>query len=117
MNKIALLTYSTKPRGGVSHTLSLAESLDELGLDVHVFALATGKDFFRQVDVPYTLIPCPETEYENMDEKVKSYIDIYTRYLSSVTDEYGIFHAEDCISAISSFSIMSMGLGEATMRL
>jgi len=110
LNKIALLTYSTKPRGGVAHTLSLAESLAELGQDVHVYALATGKDFFRQVRVPYTLIPCPETEYGSMDEKVKSYIDIYTRYLGTMSDKYDIFHAEDCISANALLNMRDEGL-------
>ena len=116
MNKIALLTYSTKPRGGVSHTLSLAESLDGLGLDVHVFALATGKDFFRPVSVPYTLIPCPDIDYKNMDEKVKSYIEIYTQYLAQTGNEYEIFHAEDCISANALYNLRLEGLIEKYVR-
>ena len=29
--KIALFTYSTKPRGGVIHTIELAEALQNLG--------------------------------------------------------------------------------------
>ncbi len=110
LNKIALLTYSTKPRGGVAHTLSLAESLVELNQDVHVYALGTGSEFFRQVDVPYTLIECPEIKYGSMDEKIKSYIDIYTEYLKSLTNEYDIFHAEDCISANALLNLRDMGL-------
>jgi len=109
-NRIALLTYSTKPRGGVAHTLSLAESLAELNQDVHVYALATGREFFRQVDVPYTLIECPEIKYSSMDEKIKGYIGIYTDYLQSVTSEYEIFHAEDCISANALLNLRDMGL-------
>jgi glycosyltransferase-like protein len=116
LNKIALLTYSTKPRGGVAHTLCLAESLQELGRDVHVYALAMGKDFFRQVQVPYTLIPCPDTDYESMDEKVKSYIDVYTRYLGSVANEYDIFHAEDCISANALLNLRNAGLIDQYVR-
>ncbi|MEZ4546622.1 MAG: glycosyltransferase [Thermodesulfobacteriota bacterium] len=46
--RIALLTYSTKPRGGVTHTINLAESLARLGHDVHVYALSTGKGFRRR---------------------------------------------------------------------
>ena len=33
---VALLTYSTKPRGGVVHTLCLAEELHRQGYPVHV---------------------------------------------------------------------------------
>ncbi len=116
MNKIALLTYSTKPRGGVAHTLSLAESLQKLGREVHVYALATGKDFFRLVNVPYTLIPCPDVDYSSMDEKVKSYIDIYTRFLGEAADEYELFHAEDCISANALFHLREKGLIEHYVR-
>ena len=42
--KIALLTYSTKPRGGVVHTLSLAEALAAAGADVTVWTLGRGGD-------------------------------------------------------------------------
>ena len=35
MLNIALFTYSTKPRGGVVHTLNLAEKLAELGQKIH----------------------------------------------------------------------------------
>ncbi|GJM16197.1 MAG: glycosyl transferase family 1 [Thermodesulfobacteriota bacterium] len=115
-NKIALLTYSTKPRGGVAHTLSLAESMTALGQEVHVYALATGKEFFRDVDVPHTLIPCPDTAYSTMDEKIKSYIEIYTEYLKSMTDEYDLFHAEDCISANALFNLRNMGLINSYVR-
>jgi glycosyltransferase-like protein len=37
--KIALFTYSTKPRGGVVHTLNLGENLAKLGHLVHIYAL------------------------------------------------------------------------------
>ncbi len=39
--RIALFTYSTKPRGGVVHTLSLAEELARLGHQVHIYALGS----------------------------------------------------------------------------
>ncbi|MEM9907062.1 MAG: hypothetical protein AAF921_18765, partial [Cyanobacteria bacterium P01_D01_bin.44] len=39
MLRIALLTYSTKPRGSVIHTLELANALHQLGHQPCVFAL------------------------------------------------------------------------------
>ncbi|MEO0987702.1 MAG: MSMEG_0565 family glycosyltransferase, partial [Cyanobacteria bacterium J06639_14] len=36
--KIALLTYSTKPRGSVVHTWELAEALTDLGHTVCIYA-------------------------------------------------------------------------------
>ncbi|MGH8827835.1 MAG: MSMEG_0565 family glycosyltransferase, partial [Jiangellaceae bacterium] len=45
---VALLTYSTKPRGGVVHTLALAEALHALGTDVRIVALGNPDEgFFR----------------------------------------------------------------------
>jgi hypothetical protein len=108
--RIALLTYSTKPRGGVVHTLSLAEELASLKHRVHIYTLSTGEGFFRPVSVPHTLIPCPPVDYENIDEKIKDYIRIYTEYLSSTQEDYDIYHAEDCISANALFNLRKEGL-------
>mgnify|MGYP001230877922 CR=1 FL=1 len=107
---VALLTYSTKPRGGVVHTLSLAESLARLGHSVHVYSLSSGGDFFRNVDVPHTLIPCPKKDYAGMDEKIADYIYIYTEYLSSHGTAHDEFHAEDCISANALLNLRERGL-------
>jgi glycosyltransferase-like protein len=108
---VALLTYSTKPRGGVVHTLSLAESLTRLGHRTHVYSLSSGgSEFFRRVQAPHTLIPCPMKEYEGMDEKIRDYIDIYTEYLSSHSGRHDIFHAEDCISANALLNLRERGL-------
>ncbi|MGF1535465.1 MAG: MSMEG_0565 family glycosyltransferase, partial [Elainellaceae cyanobacterium] len=43
--RIALLTYSTKPRGSVIHTLELAAALTALGHQVSVYALDKGTGF------------------------------------------------------------------------
>ena len=54
---VALLTYSSKPRGGVVHTLHLAEALARAGAEVTVFSLGRGGDdaFFRPVDDAVTV--------------------------------------------------------------
>jgi hypothetical protein len=58
--KVAVLTYSTKPRGGVVHSLSLAEALAAQGVDVHLFGLGPADgEFFRPTTVPFTLFPAP----------------------------------------------------------
>lgn len=113
---IALFTYSTKPRGGVVHTLSLAEELTLLNHRVHIYALATEKGFFRTVNVPYTLIPCPAIDYKSMDEKIESYIRIYSEYLTSAKEHYDIYHAEDCISANALLNLRSQGLIKFFLR-
>ncbi len=100
---IALFTYSTKPRGGVVHTLALAEHLQALGHQVHVYAL--GKDensaFFRPTTAPFTLIPAGEaSEDEPLDERIQRYIQTYYQFLTrQQAAPFDIYHAQDCISA------------------
>jgi glycosyltransferase-like protein len=108
--KIALLTYSTKPRGGVVHTLNLAEELSSLKHRVHIYALSVGEDLFRTVSVPHTLIPCHTPHEDIIDEKVKRYISTYSGFLVSEAKNFDIYHAEDCISANALLNLRKQGL-------
>ena len=46
--RVALVSYSTKPRGGVVHTLSLAEAMVDVGMPVRVVSLGDpAAGFFR----------------------------------------------------------------------
>lgn len=113
---IALLTYSTKPRGGVTHTINLAEGLARLNHKVHVYALSSGNGFSGKVNIPYTLIPCPEKKYESIDDKIKDYIGIYTSYLAGADLDHDILHAEDCISANALLNLRDAGQIEFYVR-
>lgn len=99
--RVSLLTYSTKPRGGVVHTLSLAEALAADGHDVTVWSLARGGDtgFFRPVDpaVRLRLVPFPDLPGEGVGERILRSIDV----LRAAFDPDGadIVHAQDCITA------------------
>ena len=45
---VALVTYSTRPRGGVAHTLALGEAMHALGQDVLIVGLGDPTaGFFR----------------------------------------------------------------------
>jgi glycosyltransferase-like protein len=99
--RISLLTYSTKPRGGVVHTLNLAEALAAEGADVTVWSLARGGDnaFFRAVDpaVALRLVPFVDRDGESVADRIVRSIEV----LGSNFDHAGadIVHAQDCISA------------------
>jgi glycosyltransferase-like protein len=97
--RVALLTYSTKPRGGVVHTLNLAEALAELGVDVTVWSLARSGDrgFFRDVAVPVRLVEFPEVADESVTERIVRSIAVLRAAFTP--DDYDIVHAQDCISA------------------
>ena len=99
--RIALVTYSTRPRGGVVHTLNLAEALARAGADVTVHSLARDGDpgFFRPVDpsVDVRLIPFSARDGESVADRI-------VRSIAALADGvdhagYDIVHAQDCISA------------------
>ncbi|MGZ8179663.1 MSMEG_0565 family glycosyltransferase [Williamsia sp. SKLECPSW1] len=99
--RIALVTYSTRPRGGVVHTLNLAEALARAGASVSVWSLARDGDpgFFRPVDpaVEVNLVPFAAREDESVADRIVRSIEA----LSDGIDRTGhdIVHAQDCISA------------------
>jgi glycosyltransferase-like protein len=98
---IALLTYSTKPRGGVVHTLALAEALTDLGVPVRVVALGDpAAGFFRPVRAPVTLVPGPAGA-PDLEVKVAGCIDRLEQVLTEVVAATPgvVLHAQDCISA------------------
>ena len=99
--RVALLTYSTKPRGGVVHTLNLAEALAELGVSVTVWSLARGGDegFFRPVApaVAVRLVPFDARDDETVTDRIVRSIEALRREFDPAP--YDIVHAQDCISA------------------
>jgi len=101
MMRIALLTYSTKPRGGVVHTLALAEALARAGAAVTVWTLGRGGDtgFFRPVDpaVAVRIVPFPDVAGETVGARILRSVEV----LRAAFDPggYDIAHAQDCISA------------------
>ncbi len=99
--RVALLTYSTKPRGGVVHTLNLAEALAARGAEVTVWSLARGGDtgFFRPVhpSVRIRVLDFPERPDETVTDRIVRSIDTLRRGFTP--QDYDIVHAQDCISA------------------
>jgi glycosyltransferase involved in cell wall biosynthesis len=117
--RITLFTYSTKPRGGVIHTLALAEHLQELGHAVHIFAL--GKDqtgFFRPTTVPFTLIPIGVLPDDiALDERITRYIQAYYDFLMAHQSRpFDIYHAQDCVSANALWRLRAEGRIPAFVR-
>jgi glycosyltransferase-like protein len=99
--RIALLTYSTRPRGGVVHTLALAEALAARGHRVRVQAIGRDGDhsFFRPVDpsVEVAIAPLPDLPGETVGERVERSIDVLRASLDLA--DLDVVHAQDCISA------------------
>ena len=97
--KIALLTYSTKPRGSVIHTLELAQALHDLGHHPCVFALdKDGKGFHRQVNFTTCAIPAKPCN-GNIDQLIRQRIEEFVQFFEQHGARYDIYHAQDCLSA------------------
>jgi glycosyltransferase-like protein len=97
--RIALLTYSTKPRGSVIHTLELAEALHRLGHYVCIYALdKDGAGFDYPLLCDYQLIPAQPAP-RTVDELIHQRIQEFVAYLRHNQLIYDCYHAQDCIGA------------------
>ena len=96
---VGLVTYSVKPRGGVVHTLALAEALHAAGYPVRVIALGDPEaGFFRPVAAPFTIIAAPAS-LPTLEERVFANVDALAAGLGPLAAEFPILHTQDCISA------------------
>ncbi len=107
--KIALLTYATKPRGSVIHTLELAEALTALGHTVGIYALdKDGQGFGRTLHSAVHLIaaqPAPP----NIDDLIQQRIQEFVDRLAVEATRYDIYHAQDCIGANALLHLRGIG--------
>ena len=114
--EIALVTYSTKPRGGVVHTLALAEALTAAGLRVHIVALGdVGSGFYRKTTVPHTIVPAPPPA-ETLEQRVFNSVDALERGLRGLGRRFGLVHTQDCISARAAARVRDAGIGPPVVR-
>ena len=114
--RVGILTYSTKPRGGVVHALSLAEALAEQGVAVHVFGLGpVDGTFYRPTTVPFTLFPAPEGA-STLDEKVFASVDAMADGLRTLAGEFDLLHSQDCISARAATRVRDDGVAVPVLR-
>jgi glycosyltransferase-like protein len=101
--KIGLLTYSTRPRGGVVHTLALAEALAAAGASVTVWTFGRGSSttFFRAVDprVEQVVVPMDERDGEEIGARILRSIATLRAAFDQAFDGYDIVHAQDCLTA------------------
>jgi len=101
--RIALMTYSTKPRGSVVHTLELASALQALGHQVCIFALdKDGSGFEQHLPCEYQPIPAKPAPQEIdllIKQRIQEFVDYLIDYSQNSLLNYDIYHAQDCISA------------------
>jgi glycosyltransferase-like protein len=113
---VALVTYSTKARGGVVHTLSLAGAMADRAMPVRIIALGNpDQDFFRPVRAPYSLVPASPPA-DTLEKRVFASIDDLEAGLSKIVDEVDVFHTQDCISARAAARVRDAGARVRVVR-
>jgi len=117
MPRVALVSYSTRPRGGMVHTLSLADALIARHDPVRVVALdrQPSVGLFREVSAPVTLIPGP-TPLPTLEERVFASVDALEAGLREVAEEVDILHTQDCISARAAARVRDAGAPVTVVR-
>lgn len=109
--RIAMLTHSTNPRGGVVHALELAEALHGLGQSVTLMAAAEARQsFFRATECPTRILPLPSMSGD-LTAQVALRIEAYIKHFSNPnTEPYDIYHAQDSISGCALAKLVERGV-------
>jgi glycosyltransferase-like protein len=114
---LALVTHSTKPRGGLVHTLSLAEELHRQGVDVHLVALGDpAVGLFRPTTVPHTVLPGPTKAGTTLDQRVFAAIDTLAGGLAELAGRFDLLHTQDCIAARAATRVRDAGAPVTVVR-
>lgn len=109
--RIALLTHSTNPRGGVVHCLELADALVALGHRVTLHApAAPGTRLFRSTAAQLCLIPEMPADGD-LRERVERRIATFTEWFSQPGHaDFDVFHAHDGIGANALYELQARGV-------
>lgn len=117
--RIAMLTYSVKPRGGVVHALEVSEALARRGHSVELAALARpGETLFRPTDVPLALVRHVPAEDVPFDVRIEAMLAAYAEGLAELLPQGGfdVVHAQDCLSANAALELRDRGLIDRVLR-
>jgi glycosyltransferase-like protein len=111
--RVAILTYSVKPRGGVVHAIELARAMAARGHRVALAALARdGEGFFRDPGVPAHLVRHAPDPGAPFDDRVAGMIAAYRDGLRPLlhSGRFDIVHAQDCLSANAALELRDEGV-------
>jgi glycosyltransferase-like protein len=117
--RVAMLTYSVRPRGGVVHAIAVAEALAARGHAVELFAVGPpGARFFRAPGVPARVVPNPTPPDAGFDAKIAATIAAYRDGLRPLlrAGAFDVVHAQDCISANAALALRDAGVIRAVLR-
>ena len=96
--RIAILTHSTNPRGGVAHSLALAEALCALGHEAVVHAPdPDGLGFFRKASCPTVSVAAKAVAGTTVDLVRARIGEVLRHFATPAACDFDVFHAHDGI--------------------
>ncbi|MCB4768010.1 MSMEG_0565 family glycosyltransferase [Ancylobacter sp. Lp-2] len=108
--RIAVLSHSTNPRGGVVHAMQLCEALADLGHRPVLHAPdAKGTGFFRTPRceaVAFEVGPAPAGMTEMVEQRIADYV---AHFEAAGTEGFDLFHAHDGISGNALATLKARG--------
>jgi glycosyltransferase-like protein len=115
--RVAMLTHSTLPRGGVVHAMCLSEALDGLGVETTLHAPdATGSGFFRKprcAAIAFPVKPAPPQTADMVEQRIGDYVRWFRR---PENRSFDLYHAHDGIGANALATLRHEGLIPAFVR-
>jgi len=97
--RVALVTHSTRPRGGMVHSLALVEALVELGTDVTLVTLGDpAAGLHRPTSAPHLVLPVP-ARADTLEERVDRSVGALVAGLTDLAADFDLFHTQDCVAA------------------
>ena len=109
--RVAMLTHSTLPRGGVVHAMSLSEALEDLGIEIVLHAPdSAGRGFFRKprcAAIAFPVKPAPREAADMVEQRIDDYVHWFRRPENCGFD---LYHAHDGIGANALATLKEEGL-------
>jgi glycosyltransferase-like protein len=109
--RVAILTHSTNPRGGVVHALELGDALTRLGYRATVFAPdATRTGFFRKTLCATSCVPAKPVGRDvraMVETRIADYVGFFER---PENRNFDVWHAQDGISGNALATLKERGL-------
>jgi glycosyltransferase-like protein len=116
--RIALLTHSLNPRGGVVHTVELAEALHDAGHRVTVIAPALpGQRLFRPLRCLLETVPvgpAPSDLAAMVDDRVEALVNHLAQRVAC--EPFDVMHAQDSLSGNALATLRERGRIKGFMR-
>ena len=115
--RIAMLTHSTNPRGGVVHALELCEALAQVGHHPVLFAPdTTGAGFYRAAACETRPWPAAAAPREVAALVARRRAELLCLFTPDLCAGFDLFHAQDSISANALADLQDAGRIGAYLR-